>query len=356
MIWLLLVTYVCFVIAFAYLFVTNVLPFLRKHLEKTSKTTLQYPQWVYVDLNATSDQRRKTRLAQEVATYATGRYDSTCTSQNLWHVFLHSGAGRPVGVRYDRNTFVVNKTEYLDPTAVRNATLRARARCVDNAFDSQFASTAEKTTAAVALSNVVGDRLAGLARRFSYKTVWRTAGDVASPYLVIVFFDEIANKQTEFEFRDLWATAGLAGDLKARDNSLPPVWTMMRSANSVTQYDINANPGRDAPLDDTLAGSGLKTESPCYDSATGRVRPGLFAVANVKQLERLYLRGVGSYDATTVAGKIGRCYYECRYDVNVDDTVAEETTRDLPIRLYLRVCPSDKPVFDPNLRVCRKKT
>ena len=45
MIWLLLVTYVCFVVAFAYLFVTNVLPFLRKHLEKTSQTTLQYPQW-----------------------------------------------------------------------------------------------------------------------------------------------------------------------------------------------------------------------------------------------------------------------------------------------------------------------
>ena len=130
----------------------------------------------------------------------------------------------------------------------------------------------------------------------------------------------------------------------------------MRAANSVTQYDSKANPGRDAPLTDTLPGSGLNTEPPIYEGATGRVRAGLYAVANVNQLDRLYLRGVGSYDATTVAGKIGRCYYECRYDVNVDDTVAEETTRDLPIRLYLRVCPSDKPVFDPNLRVCRKKT
>lgn len=342
---LLLALYIVFILVYMSVFTYHLAPFLQRHLERTSRHTLGYPQWIYKDEDEHSEFRGDTRLAQDAAKYATDRYEASCLNQKLWHVFLHSASGRPFAVEYDRTSNVVSKSIYIDRAKIQTTVLRKRALCSEDPFEAHFVSSQQN-----AVETYEEDRLQALARRFSYRVLWRNKDDKV--YLVIAFTDKPAQRNIEFEFQDFWAVAGELGELTPRD-SLPPAWMIQRSPDLVRKFNTLGNPGQEAP-NDNLAGLNVKVESPCYDRASNRVRPGLFPVADRQQLERLYLRGVGSYDSS-VADKLDRLYFECRYDVPLAESVAEEVTRDIPLRLYLRVCPADSPIFDANLRVCLKK-
>ena len=342
---LLIALYIVFILVYMIVFTYHLSPFLQRHLETTSRHTLGYPQWVYKDEDEHSAYRGATRLAQDVARYATDRYEASCLKQKLWHVFLHSASGRPFAVEYDRTSNVISKSIYIDRAKIESTVLRRRALCSEDPVESHFVISQQN---AVDTETYEEDRLRALARRYSYRVLWRNKDN--QTYLVIVFTDKPSQRDIEFEFPDYWAVAGNLGELTARD-SLPPVWTLQRSADLVRKFNTLSNPGQEAP-NDSLAGLHVKVESPCYNRASNRVRPGLYPVTNLRQLEQLYLRGVGSYDYS-VSKKLDRLYFECRYDVPVEEE--EEVTRDIPLRLYLRVCPSDSPLFDANLRVCLNK-
>ena len=344
---LLIALYIVFILVYMSVFTYHLAPFLQRHLKKTSQHTLGYPQWVYKDEDEHSAYRGATRLAQDVAKYATDRYETSCLNQKLWHVFLHSASGRPFAVEYDRTSNVISKSIYIDRAKIETTVLRKRALCSEDPVEAHFVSSQQN---AVETETYEEDRLRALARRYSYRVLWRNKDD--QTYLVVVFTDKPSQRDIEFEFPDYWAVAGNLGELTARD-SLPPVWTIQRSPDLVRKFNTLSNPGQEAP-NDSLAGLSVKVESPCYNRASNRVRPGLYPVTTLRQLELLYLRGVGSYDSS-VSDKLDRLYFECRYDVPVDEESEEEVTRDIPLRLYLRVCPSDSPFFDANFRVCLKE-
>lgn len=336
-----LIFYIVFLLFYFVVFVNYLLPYLKKHLEITSNTELKYPKWIYKDEESNSAFKGTTRLAEDVVTYAVGRYEPNCKQQSLWHVFLQTASGLPIAVKFDKDSRVVEKKVYIERDSIAGVVLRKQALCSEDLLDSQFTS---KRTVRDSSDEKL---LTGLAQRYSYQIRWKTTD--SSAYLVVVFVDRDTNKEIEFEFPDFLATAGKLGDLSS-SNSLPAPWLLRRSPELQAQYDSNNNPGRDAPTSD-LAGLTARVQSPCYDSVSNKVQPGLFPVSTLTQLERIYLRGVGSYDKSLVE-KIKRLYFECRYDVPVDHQVAKEITRELPIRLYLRVCPSKTPNFDANLRAC----